>query len=216
MQDRVPWRTSTPRGSVLRLRLEEEDVEKDSPGTFVSQARKCRFHDLVAALEDHFGQDADAAFVWLDLFCATQPLLTSADKDLPPKVVSARNHAVIFSDRWDVPAPLQRAWCVWKVMGAITQAQSFQVAFAPGQKQAFVQALLEDRCRFARKVGDRHPDVTQALNNIAGVYDSQGRYEEALAYYEEALSIRKESLGDRHPDMAQRLNNIRRIRNLMQ
>ncbi|GBG35065.1 Kinesin light chain [Hondaea fermentalgiana] len=40
------------------------------------------------------------------------------------------------------------------------------------------------------------------------VYDSHGRYEEALAYYEEALSRGKGSLGDRHPDVATTLNNI--------
>ncbi|GBG28446.1 Kinesin light chain 3 [Hondaea fermentalgiana] len=42
----------------------------------------------------------------------------------------------------------------------------------------------------------------------SALYDSQGRYEEALAYYKEALSIYKESLGDRHPNVASTLHNI--------
>ncbi|GBG24160.1 Kinesin light chain 3 [Hondaea fermentalgiana] len=148
-----------PKAQLYLNHLDEEDIGKDFQGTFVSQARKCRFQDLVAALEDHFGKDADTTFVWLDLFCANQPLLTSADKTLSRDVILARNQylthglhraigrfesAVIFFDRWDMPAPLQRAWCVWEIMGAITQAQSFQVVFAPGQVQAFIKALLED------------------------------------------------------------------------
>ncbi|GBG26081.1 Kinesin light chain [Hondaea fermentalgiana] len=151
--------------------LDKEDIGKEFQGTFVSQARKCRFQDLVAALEDHFGQDADTAFVWLDLFCANQPLLTSADEDLPPKVVSAQNQylthglhraigrfgrAVIFFGRWDVPAPLQRAWCVWEIMGAITQAQNFEVVITPGQEQAFVEALLADVHGLAKIMADNN------------------------------------------------------------
>ncbi|GBG24494.1 Kinesin light chain 3 [Hondaea fermentalgiana] len=50
-------------------------------------------------------------------------------------------------------------------------------------------------------LGDRHPSVATTLKGIAGVYDSQGRYVEALAYFEEALSINREALGDRHPDL---------------
>ncbi|GBG35209.1 Kinesin light chain, partial [Hondaea fermentalgiana] len=64
-------------------------------------------------------------------------------------------------------------------------------------------------------LGDRHPSVATTLNNIAFVYRAQGRYEEALAYYEEALSIRKESLGNRHPFVVIVLNNIRVLRALM-
>ncbi|GBG34394.1 Kinesin light chain 3, partial [Hondaea fermentalgiana] len=264
--------------------LDEEDVGADFQGTFVSQARKCRFQDLVAALEDHFGQDADTAFVWLDLFCANQPLLTSADEGLPPNVVSARNQylthglhraigrfgsAVIFFDRWDVPAPLQRAWCVWEIMGAITQAQSFEVVFAPGQEQAFVEALLEGvfglakvmaennnmrnaecwkkedkemidkaieatveggyvtlikevnrrvhawRLRMARdavleaRSGDGDAiELARILVCTGLLLKTQGEYIEALQMLEEALSIKKESLGDRHPSVATTLNNI--------
>ncbi|GBG29139.1 Hypothetical Protein FCC1311_053622 [Hondaea fermentalgiana] len=149
---------SLPQAQFYLNHVDEKDVGAEFHGTFVSQARKCRFQDLVEALEDHFGQDADTAFIWLDLFCANQPLLTSADEALSPDVILARNQylthglhraigrfesAVIFFDRWDVPAPLQRAWCVWEIMGAITQAQRFQVAFAPGQEQAFIETLLK-------------------------------------------------------------------------
>ena len=40
--------------------------------------------------------------------------------------------------------------------------------------------------------------VATTLNNIAGVYQALGRYEEALRYYEEDLQITKAALGDKH------------------
>ncbi|GBG30435.1 Kinesin light chain 3 [Hondaea fermentalgiana] len=207
-------------------------LTKSLPQAHSTSARKCRFQDLVAALEDHFL--AKTPFIWLDLFCANQPLLISADEDLPPKVVSARNQclthgsyraigrfgsAVIFFDRWDVPAPLQRAWCVWEIMGAITRAQSFQVVFAPGQEQILVQVLLEDVDGLATVMADNNnmrnaecwkkedkEMIDKAIETA--VEDGYGEYIEALQMLEEALSIRKESLGDRHPYVATTLNNI--------
>ena len=44
--------------------------------------------------------------------------------------------------------------------------------------------------RSLKKLGDDHPDVATTYNNMA-VYMNQGKYEEALAMYEKALSIRK-------------------------
>ncbi len=46
------------------------------------------------------------------------------------------------------------------------------------------------------------------LNNLALLYESQGRYEEAEPLYKQALSLRQELLGERHPDVASSLNNL--------
>ena len=40
------------------------------------------------------------------------------------------------------------------------------------------------------------------------VYYNQGKYDEALAMYEKALSIRLKKLGDDHPDVADTYNNM--------
>ena len=40
------------------------------------------------------------------------------------------------------------------------------------------------------------------------VYVNQGKYDEALAMYEKALSIRLKKLGDDHPDVADTYNNM--------
>ena len=50
-----------------------------------------------------------------------------------------------------------------------------------------------------KKLGDDHPSVATTYNNMANVYDNQGKYEEALAMYEKALSISLKKLGDDHP-----------------
>ncbi len=59
-----------------------------------------------------------------------------------------------------------------------------------------------------RILGDNHPDVATSLNNLAGLYSSQGRYEEAEPLYVQALEMRKHILGDNHPLVATSLNNL--------
>ena len=43
------------------------------------------------------------------------------------------------------------------------------------------------------------------------MYDSQGKYEEALDYYNKALTIRINKLGEDHPDVATTYNNIANV-----
>ena len=50
-------------------------------------------------------------------------------------------------------------------------------------------------------LGDLHPDVATSLNNLAGLYRSQGRYEEAEPLYQEALAILMSTVGENHPYM---------------
>ena len=57
-------------------------------------------------------------------------------------------------------------------------------------------------------LGDSHPFIASTLNNIASLYRSQKKYEQAEAFYQKALSMRKDLLGDRHPDVATSLNNL--------
>jgi tetratricopeptide (TPR) repeat protein len=43
-----------------------------------------------------------------------------------------------------------------------------------------------------------HPGVATSLNNLAGLHDAQGRYDEARPLYERALAIREKALGPEH------------------
>ncbi|MFM7716653.1 MAG: CHAT domain-containing protein, partial [Microcystis sp.] len=59
-----------------------------------------------------------------------------------------------------------------------------------------------------QQLGDNHPLTASSLNNLAGLYESQGRYSEAEPLYKQALAISKQQLGDNHPDTAISLNNL--------
>jgi len=50
--------------------------------------------------------------------------------------------------------------------------------------------------------------VPTSLNNLAGLYRAQGRYDEAEPLYRQALELRRELLGERHPQVATSLNNL--------
>lgn len=58
------------------------------------------------------------------------------------------------------------------------------------------------------ELGEEHPSVATALSNIASVYTTTGKYDEALIYNQEALSIRIKVLGEEHPDTASTYINI--------
>jgi tetratricopeptide (TPR) repeat protein len=47
-----------------------------------------------------------------------------------------------------------------------------------------------------------------SYNNIGLLYNLQGRYAEALQYFQKALAIQLAVLGENHPDVATSYNNI--------
>ena len=51
-------------------------------------------------------------------------------------------------------------------------------------------------------------ELANCYNNIATVYGKQGKYDQALEYYQKALKIRLKKLGANHPDVATCYNNI--------
>jgi hypothetical protein len=50
-------------------------------------------------------------------------------------------------------------------------------------------------------LGLEHPDVATNLNNLAGLYDEQGRYVDAEPLYKRALAISEKALGPDHPNV---------------
>jgi len=139
-------------------------------GAFVSQARKCRFSDLVEALENHYeGRDWDAVFVWVDFMSANQPLLTNPDEELSREVVGQRDNLLntglheaikrfderlIFFDSWNDPTPLKRSWCVWEILGSVQNQRDLKAVFAPGQDEAFLEVLLGDAKQVTQHIAD--------------------------------------------------------------
>ena len=56
-------------------------------------------------------------------------------------------------------------------------------------------------------------DVAASYNNIGLVYDRQGKYEEALEYYQKSLDIKIRVVGGDHPNVATSYNNIGNVYN---
>ncbi|MCS6283616.1 MAG: tetratricopeptide repeat protein, partial [Dolichospermum sp.] len=51
------------------------------------------------------------------------------------------------------------------------------------------------------------------LNNLAGLYESQGKYNQAEPLYQQALNICKQRLGVDHPHTIIVCGNLERLRN---
>ena len=59
-----------------------------------------------------------------------------------------------------------------------------------------------------QNVGPDHPDVATSLNNLAGLYRTQGDYAKAEPLYKRSLAIWEKALGPDHPDVATSLENL--------
>ena len=59
-----------------------------------------------------------------------------------------------------------------------------------------------------KALGPDHPSVATTLNNLAGLYNTQGHYAKAEPLYKRALSIEEKALGPDHPSVATTLNNL--------
>jgi Flp pilus assembly protein TadD len=71
------------------------------------------------------------------------------------------------------------------------------------------QPLLNRSLAIAeKKLGPDHPDVAQALNNLAAVYGKQGRSADAERLFKRSLAVFEKTLGANHPDVAGVLNNL--------
>ena len=59
-----------------------------------------------------------------------------------------------------------------------------------------------------RRWGPSTPTWRTSLNNLAELYQAQGRYAEAEPLYRRSLAIREKALGPEHPDVGTSLNNL--------
>jgi tetratricopeptide (TPR) repeat protein len=67
-----------------------------------------------------------------------------------------------------------------------------------------------DRKPFSSTVQGKTPFFVEpdSLNDLAGLYDTQGQYGKAEPLCQRALAIREKALGSAHPDVAQSRNNL--------
>jgi tetratricopeptide (TPR) repeat protein len=59
-----------------------------------------------------------------------------------------------------------------------------------------------------KQLGEAHPDVAKANNNIGLVLQTMGRMDEAKPYFIKAVESYEASLGASHPNLATSLNNL--------
>ncbi|MBW4492370.1 MAG: tetratricopeptide repeat protein [Oscillatoria princeps RMCB-10] len=72
--------------------------------------------------------------------------------------------------------------------------------------------LAQQSCNLAKTYfGENHPHYAGSLNNLAGLYESMGRFAEAEPLYLRAKEIRRVALGENHPDYATSLNNLAQL-----
>jgi tetratricopeptide (TPR) repeat protein len=62
-----------------------------------------------------------------------------------------------------------------------------------------------------QQLGANHPDVATCLNNLAYLYQSQGRYAEDEPLYRRSLEIFTTKLGLNHPNTQQVQENLARL-----
>jgi CHAT domain-containing protein len=63
---------------------------------------------------------------------------------------------------------------------------------------------------WSRELGEDHPFVGQALDNLASTYEARNQFTRANVLRQRALSIRQKSLGATHPNTARTLVNLAR------
>ena len=107
---------------------------------------------------------------------------------------------LVFLALWPVHAPAQGGqWQSYITAGE----QAYQQAdYAEAEKQ-FEAALKE-----AGAFGPDDVRLATSLDNLALLYDAQGRYAKAEPLYQRALAIWEKALGPEHPHVAASLNNL--------
>nr|MDZ7998546.1 tetratricopeptide repeat protein [Aulosira sp. DedVER01a] len=75
------------------------------------------------------------------------------------------------------------------------------------QEQELAIEYLSKAVELQKELG-LDKDLATSLNNLAELYESQGKYSQAEPLYIQALDLRRRLLGKEHPDVASSLNNL--------
>lgn len=72
----------------------------------------------------------------------------------------------------------------------------------------FAQLRFDDALKYYQQAAELEPKNPLYLTWVGFIYNTLGKYKEAIKYYKQALSIDKEVYGERHPYVARDLNNL--------
>ncbi len=98
--------------------------------------------------------------------------------------------------------PVSAQETIWE-----TYNQDGKKAYEAG-RYTEAEKLLKLALAEAEKFGSSDPRMATSLNNLAALYDTQGKYDQAEPLYRRSLAIREKALGPDHPDVATSLNNL--------
>jgi len=117
-----------------------------APATImVSHAQSCEFHEMLDAIDAYaelHGLAPSQTFLWLDIFSIRQNTVAQ-DVVKIGAIIERIGHVVMVLDPWDKPVALQRVWCLYEVVHAVSPV-AFRLALPPSQRRAFVRALKAD------------------------------------------------------------------------
>lgn len=78
---------------------------------------------------------------------------------------------------------------------------------AQGKYKAARKALLKAVAMF-QEIGTEGTEWAEAVNNLGLLYYTQGKFDKALPYHEQALKIRQKGFGEAHVETAESYNNL--------
>ncbi len=122
------------------------------------------------------------------------------DREKRERLETAWRHAVSAAD---IAPELQDTESSGNIADLLVHFVDRQALWAEG---TFLYTRSLEIRRKALPVG--HPEIAASLNNLAGLYESQGRYADAEPLYLQALDIKRQNLGKDHPSLATSLNNL--------
>jgi len=112
--------------------------------------------------------------------------------------------------RW----PLMRVLFLAFLLTAACQSNDWERTNAAGGKEyeqgryGEAEKLWLAALEQVEKFGPQNPRLATSLNNLAVLYEAQGKYAEAEPLYKRSLAIWEKALGPNHPHVATGLNNL--------
>jgi len=87
-------------------------------------------------------------------------------------------------------------------------SQQYVKAYKAGHYSKGIAVAKKGYQYALKNFGETDQDTLTSINNLAFLYQSQGRYGEAEPLYKRCLQLREEILGPKHPDTLTSINNL--------
>jgi hypothetical protein len=122
---------------------------------FISHAWKCKFLDVVSALEYHFREEPDIV-IWFDLFSNNQHKATELDfywwNSTFKSAIKQIGRTVMVLAPWVDPIPLTRVLCLYELYCTADTGCKFEVAMSKHDRELFIKDITHDAVRCVNKL----------------------------------------------------------------